>query len=189
MLVQPYLCYEGRCEEAVEFYKGALGATVIMMMRFRDSPDQSMCPTGQKEKIMHASLRIGESVIMASDGRCDAVELVLVPWAEKVTDPQCWFGDRAAPALVRWVAWLDGRGWIPPAFPKVLIDLFLAHPEADVSSYDCEECGLTMPSESSRTTGNDWTKAYPYLQACPHCSGRIAYNGYFNKHRQTSRVD
>ena len=42
MLVQPYLCYEGRCEEAVEFYKGALGATVIMMMRFRDSPDQSM---------------------------------------------------------------------------------------------------------------------------------------------------
>ena len=70
MLVQPYLCYVGRCEEAVEFYKGTLGATVIMMMRFRDSPDQSMCPTDQKEKIMHASLRIGESVIMASDGRC-----------------------------------------------------------------------------------------------------------------------
>jgi PhnB protein len=73
MKVQPYLFFDGRCEEAIEFYKEALGAEVLMLMRFRDSPDPpppGMIPPGSEDKVMHASLRIGETEVMASDGRC-----------------------------------------------------------------------------------------------------------------------
>lgn len=69
MIVQPYLNFAGRCEEAVNFYRTALGAEVIMMMRFKDAPpmsDASARPPG--DKIMHAALRIGETTILASDG-------------------------------------------------------------------------------------------------------------------------
>ena len=68
MQVQPYLTFEGRCEEAIEFYRKALGAEVLMMMRFKGSPDQSMVSPGAGEKIMHSTLKIGESILMASDG-------------------------------------------------------------------------------------------------------------------------
>ena len=71
-LVQPYLFFEGRCEEAIEFYRNALGAEVTMLVRFKESPDPAMCPPGSEEKVMHASLRIGETTVMASDGRCEA---------------------------------------------------------------------------------------------------------------------
>ena len=70
-VIEPYLFFEGRCEEAVEFYKKALGAEVLMMMRFKDSPDPNACAGVPEDKIMHASLRIGGSNVMASDGRCD----------------------------------------------------------------------------------------------------------------------
>ena len=73
MQVQPYLFFEGRCEEAVEYYKHVLGAEVMMLMRYKDSPepcDPGKLPPGSGNKVMHASLRIGESVIMASDGLC-----------------------------------------------------------------------------------------------------------------------
>src|SRR5919108_5219456 len=73
MQVQPYLFFNGRCEEAVEFYKKALGAEVMMLMRFKDSPEPpppGMIPSGSEDKIMHVSLRIGDSTVMASDGRC-----------------------------------------------------------------------------------------------------------------------
>lgn len=68
--VQPYLFFDGRCEEAIEFYKKALGAKVDMMMRFKDNPDPQpgMCAPGSEEKVMHAALRIGDAVVMASDG-------------------------------------------------------------------------------------------------------------------------
>lgn len=69
--VQPYLFFDGRCEEAIEFYKSALGAKVDMMMRFKDSPEPippGMCPPGSDNKVMHAALRIGNTVVMASDG-------------------------------------------------------------------------------------------------------------------------
>ena len=68
MLVQPYLFFDGRCEEAVEFYRSKLGAEVIMLMRFKDSPEPH--PPGSENKVMHASFRIGETTVMASDGRC-----------------------------------------------------------------------------------------------------------------------
>jgi PhnB protein len=73
MQVQPYLFFDGRCEEAVEFYKGALGAEVEMLMRFKDSPDPpppGMVPPGSGDKVMHACFRIGDTAVMASDGRC-----------------------------------------------------------------------------------------------------------------------
>jgi PhnB protein len=73
MLVQPYLFFDGRCEEAIEFYRRTLGAEVTMLMRFRDAPDPpppGMIAPGSEDKIMHASLRIGETNVMASDGRC-----------------------------------------------------------------------------------------------------------------------
>ncbi len=73
MQVQPYLFFEGRCEEAIEFYRSTIGAEVMMLMRFRDSPEAhapGMVPTGTEDKVMHASFRIGETTVMASDGRC-----------------------------------------------------------------------------------------------------------------------
>ena len=71
MQVQPYLYFNGRCEEAVEFYHRALGAEVIQMHRFKDSPDPSMCKPGTENKVMHMSFRLGDATILASDGRCE----------------------------------------------------------------------------------------------------------------------
>ena len=73
MLVQPYLFFEGRCEEAVEFYGRALGAKVEMLMRNKDSPEPhppGMLPPGSGDKVMHVSFRIGDTVVMGSDGTC-----------------------------------------------------------------------------------------------------------------------
>ena len=70
MQVQPYLFFDGRCEEAVEFYRRALGAEVTMLMRFKESPDPASVPAGGEDKVMHMSFRIGESTVLASDGQC-----------------------------------------------------------------------------------------------------------------------
>jgi PhnB protein len=73
MQVQPYLFFDGRCEEAVEFYRRALDAEVTMLMRFKDSPephDPGLVPAGAEDKVMHTSFRIGETMVMASDGQC-----------------------------------------------------------------------------------------------------------------------
>lgn len=71
MPIQPYLFFDGSCEQALEFYRKALGAKVEMLMRFRESPDRpppGMVPPGSEDKVLHAELRIGDSVIMCSDG-------------------------------------------------------------------------------------------------------------------------
>ena len=73
MLTQPYLFFDGRCEEALDFYRDVLGAEVTMLMRYRDAPEPpppGMIAPGSENKVMHAVLRIGESALMASDGRC-----------------------------------------------------------------------------------------------------------------------
>ena len=72
MKVEPYLFFDGRCEEAIEFYRKALDAKVEMLMRFKDSPepDHGMVPPGAGDKVMHSSLRIGDTIVMASDGEC-----------------------------------------------------------------------------------------------------------------------
>jgi PhnB protein len=73
MQVQPYLMFDGRCEEALQFYTSAIDAKVEMMMRFKDSPtphQPGMIPPGSENKVMHASVRIGDSTVFASDGHC-----------------------------------------------------------------------------------------------------------------------
>jgi PhnB protein len=73
MQVQPYLFFEGRCEEALEFYRQALDAQVDMLMRFKESPEApppgAVAP-GSEDKVMHASFRVGDTTLMASDGGC-----------------------------------------------------------------------------------------------------------------------
>lgn len=70
MQVQPYLFFEGRADEAIEFYKKALGAKVEMLMRYKDSPEPPRAgqPRIPADKVMHASLKVGGATIMASDG-------------------------------------------------------------------------------------------------------------------------
>ena len=68
MEVQSYLFFNGRCEEAIEFYKKTLGAKVEMLMRFKEAPGDHKCSPGTEEKVMHSCLRIGETAVMASDG-------------------------------------------------------------------------------------------------------------------------
>ena len=71
MQVQPYLFFDGRCEEALEFYKSVLGIKLEMLMRFKDSPEPpqpGMCPPGSENNVMHASFRVGDTLVMASDG-------------------------------------------------------------------------------------------------------------------------
>jgi PhnB protein len=69
MAIQPYLFFEGRCDEAIEFYKKAVGAEIGMLMRWKDAPEKSMCTPANENKVMHASLEINNARIMASDGR------------------------------------------------------------------------------------------------------------------------
>jgi PhnB protein len=72
MHIEPYLFFDGRCEEAIEHYRKTLGATVENIVRFKDSPEPSSgtMPPGSENKIMHASFRVGDSRINCSDGMC-----------------------------------------------------------------------------------------------------------------------
>jgi PhnB protein len=71
MAIQPYLFFDGRCEEALEFYKSALGAEVTALVRYKDSPTPpEMVPPGSGEKVIHSSFTVGDSTVMASDGHC-----------------------------------------------------------------------------------------------------------------------
>jgi len=71
MKVEPYLFYNGRCDEAIAFYKEALGAEVTLLMRMNESPEPhppGAIPPGFENKVMHANLRIGSTMLMVSDG-------------------------------------------------------------------------------------------------------------------------
>jgi PhnB protein len=70
--IQPILFFDGRCDEALDFYKTALGSEVIMLMRNKDNPEPAGtgCPDMPGDKVMHAQFRIGNTVVMACDGRC-----------------------------------------------------------------------------------------------------------------------
>jgi len=70
MNLQPYLFFDGKCDEALEFYKKAAGAQTKMLMRFNQAPDQSMITPGSENKVMHAQVQIGDTTVLMSDGRC-----------------------------------------------------------------------------------------------------------------------
>jgi len=72
MRVEPYLFFEGHCDEAIAFYQSAVGAEVTMLMRYGDNPEppQPGHPPMPKDKVMHASFTIGSTTVMASDGMC-----------------------------------------------------------------------------------------------------------------------
>ena len=70
MQIEPYLFFDGRTEEALEFYQKKLGAKVDFLMRYKDNPDPKYNPPGSDEKVMHSLFRIGDTPLMASDGNC-----------------------------------------------------------------------------------------------------------------------
>ena len=121
MKIEPYLFFEGRCEEAIEFYRTALGAEVQMKMRYKDSPEP--CPSGitpPGDKIMHASLRIGDTVVMASDGDCKGPKS-FQGFALSVSVPNEAAADRAFNALSAGgnVIMPPGKTFFSPRFGMV----------------------------------------------------------------------
>ena len=71
MQVQPYLFFDGRCEEAVDFYKQAIGARIKVLMRWKDCPDKSACTPQNENKVMHGAVKVGDATMLVSDGRCE----------------------------------------------------------------------------------------------------------------------
>jgi PhnB protein len=101
MTIQPYLTFGGRCQEAVDFYREALGAEVQMLMRFKEAPDQpppGMVPDNWGDKIMHVSFKIGDAVLMASDG-CASSEKNFQGFSLSVTAANEAEADRKFAAL------------------------------------------------------------------------------------------
>lgn len=92
MFIEPYLFFNGRCEEAIAFYRTTLGAELKALLRFKENPSPEHNPPGSDEKVMHALMRIGESNVMLSDGNCggatkfDGVSLVLNPATDDEAD-------------------------------------------------------------------------------------------------------
>ena len=70
MPVTPYLFFDGRCEEAIDFYKKALGAEVEAIMQFKDAPPDMQGNMPNKDKVMHSAFKVGDTTIMATDGQC-----------------------------------------------------------------------------------------------------------------------
>ena len=70
--IKPYIAFKGNCEEAINFYKDKLGAEVLFSQTYGESPMADKVGPDQKDKIMHTSIRIGDSVIMACDNVFDA---------------------------------------------------------------------------------------------------------------------
>ena len=70
MNVQPYLSFEGRAQEAMDFYKTAIGAKVDVVMLFKDAPPDMQANMPNKDKVMHSAFKVGETTIMATDGQC-----------------------------------------------------------------------------------------------------------------------
>ena len=101
MIVQTYLFFDGRCEEAIDFYRSALGAEVTMLVRYKDSPEAcppGTVPPGSDNKVLHACLRVGETAVMASDGRCQG-KPSFVGFALSVTAANETEADRLFAAL------------------------------------------------------------------------------------------
>ncbi len=128
MQIQPYLFFEGRCEEALAFYRAALGAEVTMLMRYKENPEPprqpGMIPPGADDKVMHAALRIGETTVMASDGHCAGQPafrgFALTLTARDAAEAGRWFAALADGGQVQMPL---GRTFFSPCF-GMLADRF-----------------------------------------------------------------
>ncbi len=108
--VQPYLFFGGRCDEALEFYRTAFGAEVTLLMRYKDSPEPTppgMLAPGFENKVMHVSFRVGDSVLMASDG-CSPEDGNFHGFRLSLTLPDAAAADRVFAALAQ-----DGQVMMP----------------------------------------------------------------------------
>jgi PhnB protein len=97
MQVQPYLFFNGRCEEALQFYAKSLGAKLDTIMRYKESPDpQTAGAKLPPDKVMHAAFRIGDTQLLASDGMCDGKPafqgISLSLWARDDAEAKRLFG-------------------------------------------------------------------------------------------------
>ena len=102
MQLQPYLFFDGRCDEALDFYKKALGAEVLMLMRHKEAPTPpppGTLPPGSEDKVMHAHLRIGDAEFMASDGFCKGGQPSFTGFSLSLTYPDETQARRAFAAL------------------------------------------------------------------------------------------
>lgn len=101
MFIEPYLFFEGRCDEAIEFYRQSIGAEITALMRYRESPEPhqpGMLPPGSEDKVMHGAIRIGDTTVMLSDGRCSG-KPVFQGFALTLTAPDIAGADRMFAAL------------------------------------------------------------------------------------------
>ena len=101
MNIEPYLFFEGRCDEAVEFYRKNLGAEVGSLMRYKESPEPQqpgMLPPGSENKVMHGIIKIGDTKVMVSDGRCSG-KTVFQGFALTINAPDVASADRMFAAL------------------------------------------------------------------------------------------
>ena len=117
MQVQPYVFFDGRCDEALEFYKKAIDAKVNMLMRFKDAPDQSMISPGSHDKVMHAAVHIGDTQVLMSDGRCLG-KPNFQGFALTITAPDACRGRAPLQCAGRWRPGADaacGKRSSPPA--------------------------------------------------------------------------
>jgi len=123
MTVQPYMFFNGRCEEAAEFYRQAIGAEVTMMLRYKDAPEgppPGMLPPGSEDKVMHMALRVGGAMVLASDGECSGTSdfkgFSLALTAPDKAGAEAWFNALAEGGQVRMPL---GPTFFAPAFGMV----------------------------------------------------------------------
>lgn len=127
MQIQPYLYFDGRCEEAIEFYRQALDAKIEVMLRYKEMAEPmppEMVPTGYEDRVMHASFRIGDSVVMASDG-CSGSEKTFQGFQLSVSVADSGEAERRFAALANGgqVKMPLGRTFFSPSF-GTLVDRF-----------------------------------------------------------------
>lgn len=127
MTIQPYLFFEGRAEEAAAFYRDALGAELQMLMRYKDCPEpprEGMVPPGAENKVMHMSMKIGDSIVLGSDGHCSGTPgfqgFGLTYAAKDVAEADRVFGALSDGGSVRMPL---GKTFFSPRF-GMLVDRF-----------------------------------------------------------------
>lgn len=109
MKVEPYLFFDGRCEQALDFYKKTLGANVEALIRYQDNPDPQYNPPNSDDKVTHALFRVGDAKIMASDGDCASSASTRSPRAARC---RCRSTRPSSPRASAWSPTASAcRGW------------------------------------------------------------------------------